>query len=395
MELEQATSRMFSEHGNFMIRWGDEETVFFPKETKHYKIEKNKNSWDFIPQRSSQATDKDTEEVAESADLLKQVESCFAEESLLGERHGGFTCNKDELFPFKTVDGSFAETSTGCPVYRVRKGAVVVFEGVSVSEEVFLGIVKIHGWKQHGMFSIKEKEDASLSQYKFEDKKGRRCFTFHNPKASLLKETIEKEREEAFKEIFVFSEKEDSIAGWFEKEAGCEIVLGKVLRLQLYGYGLYILKSLKIAEDNTMDFLCLSAFSKEEVGSGSVADNSVELGRIREVYLVDYGVCAMKKIKLPEKNLLEKVVVFLTAESNMDGILEHAGSGRVDLGKVVSDGNVDCRWKNIKDLLAYTVKEERGSSFWARKKHVESAPSAKYSHLRKDNGFMFSFPPWP
>ncbi|OIR56777.1 MAG: uncharacterized protein A8A55_2470, partial [Amphiamblys sp. WSBS2006] len=102
------------------------------------------------------------------------------------------------------------------------------------------------------------------------------------------------------------------------------IDLGKVKRLELYGYTIEILPKFKLHRENELEELVLSSKLLEEYTPEilKMENNSIWVGRVKMLELRHYAVGILPKLKLHRENAMEKLLLEASCSGHIAGMLK-------------------------------------------------------------------------
>ncbi|OIR55850.1 MAG: uncharacterized protein A8A55_3404, partial [Amphiamblys sp. WSBS2006] len=133
-----------------------------------------------------------------------------------------------------------------------------------------------------------------------------------------------------------FSRIESNIC-FMENVAGItnnSIKLGRVKKLELWGYPVNILPRLVLHGENVMDEFCLNADKKEHVAEIiRVESKSIWLGKMKRLELRDYAVNVLPKLVLHGENIIEELRLDAAKKEHVSEIMKTKDSS-TRLGKV-------------------------------------------------------------
>ncbi|OIR58351.1 MAG: uncharacterized protein A8A55_0871 [Amphiamblys sp. WSBS2006] len=364
--------------------------VVFPSETRYYSIKKRSSGFFAVEKRhpGNEAARNAAHafsyvetlfcEQKDGFDLLKAIVSLLEEEKLLESSKEGVERLLSELVEKKEV--FVVEKETEKKFYRLEEKTVVVFKNVVVAENFFDSVVGSRAFKTEGQFAVICKaggefgfEDSSF--YERHSKYGEKTCLFDDSSekeilivlkgrgTKILQKRMDREVEHMPKTVFVFA-REKTDTAWLQEDARL-FFLGNVKKLSVYNYGVNVLGRIEFAKGGLLSYLEIAATKREEIEEViSVEGKEICLGETRGIRTIDYGICVMKKIRLPKRKTLETFEAVLIKKENTDDICGIIGDG-VDLGTVKKEG-VMCSNKELLCLLKY----RKEYSFLSRVKEV-------------------------
>ncbi|OIR56605.1 MAG: uncharacterized protein A8A55_2647, partial [Amphiamblys sp. WSBS2006] len=120
-------------------------------------------------------------------------------------------------------------------------------------------------------------------------------------------------------EFHLSAEKEEYVSEVIHAENN-SICIGKVNNLELELFAINILPKLKLHDENEMEVFSLSAGEKEYVSEViRVKNNSIWLGKVKNLRLKSFAIRILPKLKLHEENEME---VFHLSAGEIEHILE-------------------------------------------------------------------------
>ncbi|OIR55772.1 MAG: uncharacterized protein A8A55_3482, partial [Amphiamblys sp. WSBS2006] len=112
------------------------------------------------------------------------------------------------------------------------------------------------------------------------------------------------------------------------------IWVGKVKWLYLKWYAVGILPKLKIHEENVMEWLVLNACSPEHITEIlKTENNSIWVGKVKRLDLYGYAIGILPKLKIHEDNVMENLWLYADRPGNITGILKTENNS-IWVGKV-------------------------------------------------------------
>ncbi|OIR56352.1 MAG: uncharacterized protein A8A55_2904, partial [Amphiamblys sp. WSBS2006] len=128
--------------------------------------------------------------------------------------------------------------------------------------------------------------------------------------------------ENVIEEILFSAYSSDQITGILGTE-NSSIWVGKVKNLVLLEYAIEILPKLKFHEEIEIEELLLSAYSSGQISRILEAkDNSLWVGRVKELYLSGYTMEILPKLRFHEENVIEGLLLSAYCSGQISRILE-------------------------------------------------------------------------
>ncbi|OIR56676.1 MAG: uncharacterized protein A8A55_2575 [Amphiamblys sp. WSBS2006] len=128
--------------------------------------------------------------------------------------------------------------------------------------------------------------------------------------------------ENVIEELLLSADDSDQITGILKTEDS-SLWIGKVKNLDLREYAIEILPKLRFQEENEIEGLHLCAY-----GSGQVSrileteDNSLWVGRVKEIDLDEYAIDILPKLRFHEENVMEVIRLSADKPGQINKILE-------------------------------------------------------------------------
>ncbi|OIR55925.1 MAG: uncharacterized protein A8A55_3329, partial [Amphiamblys sp. WSBS2006] len=128
--------------------------------------------------------------------------------------------------------------------------------------------------------------------------------------------------ENGIEEISLFACSSGQITGILEEEDN-NIWVGRVKNLVLAGYAVEILSKLRFHEEDGVEGLLLSADDSGQINKIlETEDNSLWVGKVKELYLRGYTVEILPKLRFHEENVIEGLLLSADKHFQINKILE-------------------------------------------------------------------------
>ncbi|OIR55682.1 MAG: uncharacterized protein A8A55_3572, partial [Amphiamblys sp. WSBS2006] len=129
------------------------------------------------------------------------------------------------------------------------------------------------------------------------------------------------------------ADKAEQITEVLKTENNC-IWVGKVQKLNLRSYAIGILPKLRMHEENVMEWLVLDADKTEDVAEIlKTENNSIWVGKVKRLELYGYTVGILPKLRIHEDNVLDVLELYADRSGDVAEILKTENNS-IWVGKV-------------------------------------------------------------
>ncbi|OIR56880.1 MAG: uncharacterized protein A8A55_2369, partial [Amphiamblys sp. WSBS2006] len=198
---------------------------------------------------------------------------------------------------------------------ELKGHAVGIFPKLRIHEENVMEVLELNTDHPEDVAEILKEENNSIWVGKVEKLKLEDYALEILPKLEIHEENV-------MEELGLEADNLGYITGILEEENN-SIWVGKVKRLELYGYTVGILPKLRIHEENVMEELWLYADKTETpIEIHKTENNSIWVGRVKWLKLDEYAVEILPKLRIHEENVMEFLELLTRHPGNITEILK-------------------------------------------------------------------------